>query len=210
MAKLFDAEGNEVEAFTAEERDAHVAAEVEKKVGETKAEYEARIKEKEEAFELQKGNLGRLVQLTETQKNKLSEAEKAIYENQMRMEEDRKKAEDAIKARWEAEVEKEVKAKSLGNPDLEKKIRDNLALVNIEPTTIEQVQAKVALARGGVFEQTPDLLATVGGFTGGVYPNTPVVEKKSHADTPEGKKAMEAMGMITDEAVKAAQEAKNK
>lgn len=198
--KYLGEDGVEVEAFTAEERDAHTNAIVEQKLSEERAIHEAKLKERDEISEAQKGNIGRLRVLTETQKNELSEAQKTIYENQQSIEQDRVDRENADKARADALLDAEVKAKSNGNPDLEKKIRDNLSLINIDARTPEQITAKVALARGGVFEQNPDMLAVVGGYTGSVYPggDRPTERKESFADTPQGKAMGEALGLTME------------
>lgn len=209
MAKLYDAEGSEVEAFTTEERDAYTKTEVEKGVGATKTEFEKQIgdltqqnKDMSTVMDEQKVNFTKVRERDKETVAKMTQLERELYESNISRQKYDEERAVSEKARWANEVEKEVKAKAMGNVDLEKKIRDNLAFVSIEPTTIEQVQAKVALARGGVFEQSPDMLASIGGFTGGVYPNTPAVEKKSYADTSEGQAQMKAMGMITDEQIK--------
>ena len=185
--KIMNDEGEEIEVFTAAERDAHANTLIEAKVGETTKEFEARIKEEDEAYALQRDRVGGLIQLTETQKAKLTDNEKVIYANQERVEADRVKVETDTKTHWDNEVEKEIKAKANGNADLEAKMRANLAFINIDARSAEQVAAKVALARGGVFEQNPDLLAVAGGFSGTVYPGgqKPTEKKESFADTPK-------------------------
>lgn len=205
--KILNDEGTEIEVFTAEERDAYAATQVEQKVGETKSEYETRIKEMGAIMDEQKVNFTKVRERDKDAVAKMSQLERELYESNIaRQKADEEKA-TAEKQRFDAMVESEIKAKAAGNKDLEDKIRANMAFISIDARTPEQVQAKVALARGGVFEQHPDMLAVAGGYTGSVYPGgvRPDDAKKSYADTPEGQAAMKAAGFLTDAQVKAAQ-----
>ena len=200
MAKFLDQDGNEVEAFTQEERDAYAATIVEQKVGETKAEYESRIKDREEFHASQKENFGKLRELSEKQLAELNAKDRIIYDNQIALQKANEEREKSEKETLTAKIDAEIKAKSNGNADLEAKIRANLEFINIDARTPEQISAKVALARGGVFEQNPDMLAMVGGYNGTVYPGgvKPTEKKESFADTERGKEIMRQAGMIVE------------
>lgn len=196
-------EGEDVEVFTAEERDTYANTIVEQKVGETKTEYEKRIADREEYYKQQGNNAGQLRRLNEEALTKLSDTERALYDNQIKLEEEqraRTEMENQIIAR---QIDDEVKKKANGDASVEKKIRDNLQLVNIDARTPEQVVAKVNFAFGAVIQQSPDLLAMAASSGGGGSPfpsgnQPPAPEKKNYADTPEGKAVADQFGFIID------------
>lgn len=198
--KITNDEGVEVEVFTQEERDAFVAAEVEKKVGETKTDYETRIKEREDYFVKQGQNAGQLRKINEETIAKMSivEREKAELINKLVDTEAARAASE--KKVIDDRVEATIKAKANGNADLEAKIRANMEFVNITPTSAEQVETKVGFALGAVYQQNPDILAIAAAHGGTVYPGgkKPEEKKESFADTARGKEIAAASGFILE------------
>jgi len=187
--------GEDIEVFTAEERDAYANEIAEQKIGETKSDYEKRISEREEFFNQQSGNVSNLRKTLEDKNNKLSVAEKQMAEMLI-------KQEDSEKARLDYAFDLKIKEKANGNADIEKKIRENLSMVNIDAKTPEQIEAKINFAYGGVLQQNPDLLAVSRGFsgTGTVYPggNKPPEKKENLADTERVQQVGKMYGFITE------------
>lgn len=196
--KITNDEGEDIEVFTAEERDAFVATAVEQKVGETKVEYETRLKEREEYHAQQGTNAGALRKMNEEQLKELSAKDRIIYDNQVALE-----AANTARATAEGKIvtdrlEAQIKLKANGDADVEKKIRDNLQYIAIDPVTPEQVDTKVAMALGVVFQQQPDIMAMAAAHGGTVYPGgvKPEEKKEDFADTERGKAIAAAHGFI--------------
>lgn len=174
-------DGTEVELFTAEERDAQVAAEkaraeaAEDRVGVLTNDL-VRMKQGHSS------EIKRLSELSEEEKGKLSTEQQQTMQRLEAVEDARKKDLDAAKERLFASV-------AGNNPDILAKLREKYALVQMPETTVEEVSARLnsvsswAFAELGVTSHRP-VSAGLPGMGGS--PTIKTEEGKSFADTEKG------------------------
>jgi hypothetical protein len=182
--KLYDEEGNEVEAYTKEE--------LEEKIKEAIAPLEDKLK----GFEDKDYNFKKLREKV-LRGEKLSEKEKEIYEREKLLEEKEKSFQEKLISSWK---ERAIKMFSENNQELVDKIKyfyDN-DLKGIEAQTEEEIMEKVRkayiLATGQQPKQINPLYQAMG--VAGSPPEKE--EKKDYADTEEGRKLAELMGIKVD------------
>lgn len=205
MAKLYDSEGAEVTAFSQEELDAKVTEATTAK----EAEFTPKIKGLEDELGVAKKNLGeRANQFAEFRKlndetvAKLSDAERTIYENGLRLkEESDKRAADEKTAR-ELQVETAIRAKAGTDEKLFTKMKGMWDVIGIEASTPEQIEQKTKMILGAISTTEPDLLASVAGFSNGSFaPPEPAggkKEEKGFGDTERGKDIAKDLGLILE------------
>lgn len=206
MSKAFDKDGNEIEIFTAEEHQASVTAEVEK----VKGEYTPKLAAVEDELKLAKTALGdRAGEFKQFQKlhadvvGKLSVSERALYDNQLAMENDRKQREADAKTARENARDTAIRAKSGADDKLFGKMKDMYELIGVQANTTEEIENKVKMVLGAIGSTEPDAIASVAGFTGGSFKPPEIrQETKSYADTEEGKRGAAELGLKIPEAKK--------
>jgi hypothetical protein len=73
-------------------------------------------------------------------------------------------------------------------------------LIGIKAQTPEQIEAKVLMTLGAIGTSTPDLVASVNGFSGGSYapPVVPGNDGKSFADSDAGKAGANELGLTLE------------
>lgn len=202
MAKLFDAEGNPVEAFLPEEHTAGISAAVTAKETEfnsTKVELEKKLGEKDQALAARAIEFGQFRTLHADVVAKLSDSEKIIYENQLAQKKDADDRAAKEKATHEATVNAAIKNKAGSNAALETKMKEMWSVVGIEATTPEQIEQKTAMVLGAIGATQPDLVASVAGFNGSHIPPVKAAkEGETFADTERGKAAANDLGLILE------------
>lgn len=195
--------GEDVTVFTAEEVTARETAAAEK----IKGEYEPKLT----AAQAEEARLSGLLKsraqdfaafrtLSEEQVAKLDEKDRIIYENQKQLKEaaDQRIADAA--AATKAVVANAIKAKAGDNTKLAEKMTEMYDLIGVKAETPEQIEAKVLMTLGAIGTSTPDLVASVNGFSSGSYapPATPGNDGKSFADTPSGQAGAAELGLTLE------------
>lgn len=205
MAKLFDEEGKEVEAFLPDEVTVKVAEAVTAK----EAEFTPKIKNLEEELGGAKRALGeRANQFAEFRKlngetvAKLSDAERVIYENGLKLKEESDKRAEVEKKARESQIESAIRAKAGTDEKLFTKMKDMWGVIGIEAVTPEQIEQKTKMILGAISTTEPDLLASVAGFSNGSFaPPVDPNQKKSDgsfADTDKGKAIAADLGLTLE------------
>ena len=202
MAKLYDADSTEVEAFLPEEVEAKVSEAVKAK----ETEYATKLKEKEDKIAEQGKALGERAnqfatfrKLNDDVVAKLSEAERTIYENGLALSKEQEERKATEKRNQEALVETAIRGKAGTDEKLFAKMKDMWGVINIEAVTPEQIEQKTKMILGAINQTEPDLLASVAGFSNGSYmpPKTGDEKEgeKTFADTEKGKKLADELGL---------------
>lgn len=199
MGKFFDKDGNEVEAFTADEHNAGITQAVaakETEFGTKLTEAEKKLAEKDAALAARASEFGQFRKLNEETLAKLSEAERALYDNQLAA----KKAEDERvareKAAQDAAIDAAIKRKAGENTALQTKMKEMWSVIGVEAITPEQIEQKTAMVLGAIGSTQPDLVASVPGFNGShLPPQKQQKEGESFADTERGKAAANELGL---------------
>lgn len=200
MAKLYDAEGIEVEAFLPDEVTAKVNEAVTTKETEfttVKKGLEGELTEAKKALGSRANEFAQFRKLNDDAVAKLSEAERLIYENQLALKEEREKNTVAEKARMDATVDSALRAKAGTDEKLFGKMKDMWSIIGIDAQTPEAIENKTKMILGAISSTEPDLVASVAGFSSGSW-TPPEVKKegeKSYADTEAGKAAANALGL---------------
>lgn len=193
--KIIQDDGTEIEVFTAEEVQAQIA-EKETEFGKTKAEMEADLAETKKALNERSGEFKQFRRLTDDAVAKLSIAEKTLYDNQLLMEELRAKQIESDKVIKESQLDSVIRARAGGDENLFKKIKDVYSVIAIDAQTPEQINNKINMALGAIGTTEPDLLASIGSFSGGSFkPAEEKTEEKSFADTDKGKALADTIGL---------------
>jgi hypothetical protein len=200
MAKFYDAEGAEVEAFLPDEVNAKVTEAVtakESEFGKTKAEIEKERDEARTALNERTGEFKQFRKLNEDVVAKLSIAEKAIYDNQLfQKEQEDKRIADDLKNR-EMMRDNAIRAKVGSDEKLFGKVKDMYAVIGLEANTPEDINKKVLASLGALGQVEPDLIATVNGFSSGSFepPQVRTDDEKSFADSEKGKRGAAELGL---------------
>ena len=203
MSKAFDADGNEIEIYTADEHTAAITAEVEKTKKEVEGIYTPKLSALEtelggakKALDDRAGEFKQFRKLNEETINKLSIAEKTIYDNQLHQEEERVARETEAKTRLENSIDASIRATSGADEKLFTKMKDMWKVIGVNAVTPEEIETKKKMVLGAISQTEPNLVASVAGFSGGYKP--PVTEKKegeSFADTDQGKGLASLIGL---------------
>lgn len=205
MAKFKDTEGNEVEIPDAD-LEAYVAPKVTEAVTAKEKEFAPKITALETeltgaktALKERAGEFATFRKLSDEAVEKLSVAEKTIYENGLALEDERQKRATLEKTQQENAVSAAIKAKAGSNDKLEAKMKEMWPLFGIEANTPEQLESKAKMILGAISQSEPDLVATVAGFSGShMPPNSQPKEGQTFADTEKGKAAANELGLITE------------
>lgn len=199
MTKLYDSEGAEVEAFLPDEVKSQVETAVKTKETEfttVKTTLEQELTEAKKALGARAGEFAQFRKLNDDVVEKLSVADRTIYENQLALKEEREKNAVAEKTRVESQVDSAIRAKAGTDDKLFGKMKDMWSVIGIDAQTPEAIDAKARMILGAISTTEPDLLASVG-FKGGSW-QPPETEKKTDDTIPRtdaGRKIEELLGL---------------
>ena len=203
MAKLYDTEGNEVEAFLPDELNSKVSEAVKAKENE----FVPKIKELEIELGGARKALGERAEqfsqfrkLNDEQKAKLTEVERINYENTLSLNKQQEERVALEKKNKETMVETVIRSKAGSDEKLVAKMKDMWQIIGIDANTPEQMEQKSKMILGAISQTEPDLLASVAGFSNGSYnppvaPGTKKEEEKTFADTEKGKAIASELGL---------------
>lgn len=200
MAKLYDSEGAEVEAFLQADVDAKVTAAVTTKETEfttVRTTLEQELTQAKTALGERAKEFSNFRKLNDEVVAKLSVTERMIYENQIALQEEREKNVVADKARIESQVDSALRAKAGSDDKLFGKMKDMWNIIGIDAQTPEAIENKTKMILGAISTTEPDLIASVAGFKGGSW-QLPQEQKKDDDNIPRtesGKKFAEALGL---------------
>lgn len=203
MKKIIDDDtGAEIEVYTADEVQAREAAAIAAKEAEfapIKTQLETELGETKKALGERTGEFAQFRKLREEDLAKLSVEERTIYENGLALQQEREKNAANEKARIETLVNNTIKAKAGTDEKLAAKMKDMWSVIGIEATTPEEAESKAKMILGAIGATEPDLVASIGGFSGGFQPpETKKEEEKGYGDTPEGKAGANELGLILE------------
>lgn len=196
MAKLYDADGVEVEAFLPDEVNAKVTEAVTTKETEfatVKTTLEQELTTAKKSLGERANQFAEFRKLRDEDVAKLGEAERIIYENQLALKDEREKNMVAEKARIDLQIDSSIRAKTGTDEKLFGKMKDMWSVIGIDAQTPEAIENKTRMILGALSQTEPDLIASVAGFKGGSW-NPPETEKKEDTTknpslaTPAGQK----------------------
>lgn len=195
-------EGAEIEVYTADE----VKAQVEGEVAKVKTEFGGKVTDLESELTIAKKALGdragefkQFRELHADVVEKLSVAERTIYENQKLQHEEKVKREGDEKVKREGLVANAIKAKTGADEKLFEKVKGMYELIGIEANTSEEIERKVLATLGAIGSTEPNALASIAGFSSGSYiPPTQNNNEKSFADSEKGKAGAAELGLKLD------------
>lgn len=202
MSRKVEIDGEEVEVYTAAERDtaiadARTAVEGEWKPKLTAAETEtARVAKllEDRTKEFGQGR-AEFKRLSDEQYAKLDEKDRTIYDNQVVIADKDKTITESNQKAHESSVDTAIKAKVGSDVNLFTKVKEMYGLINLEDLTPDQIVQKVNVAFGAVGTREPDLLAAAGFGTGGGFEPPRKEAKDSFADSERGKELAKALGI---------------
>lgn len=202
MPIKIEQDGEEVEVYTAaevQEREAAAAKAKDDEWTPKLADATTKLTDTEKRLQERTGEFNNFRKLNEEQVNKLSEAERVIYENGLRLKEAQDKNELSEKTNRETAVNNVIKSKAGTNTELEAKMKELWPLITVDATTPEQIEAKALMVLGAIQTQAPNLVAAVAGFTGSYAPPQSEEDKnKSFADTDRGRAGAALLGLHTE------------
>lgn len=204
--KIKDDADQEIEVYTAEEVkaqvDAATTAAVQKKDDEfkpIKTGLESELGEAKKALTVRAGEFAQFRKLSDEQVEKLSVAERTIYENGLALQKEREGRETAEKKNIETARDTVISKKANGNDKLIEKMKEWWPLIGIDATTPDQLEAKANIVLGALSTQAPDLLAGVAGFTGTYAPpNANQNADTKFSDTEKGKAGASELGLTLE------------
>lgn len=201
MVQKVEINGEEVDVYTAQERQADIDAAVAAKDGE----YQPKITELETELGTVRTKLGERTseirefrKLSDEQVGKLSESEQVIYQNQLTIAERDATIAATSKAAHEAAVVAAIRATVGTDQKLFDEAFKMYGLVNLEDASPEQMKIRVAAAIGALGQTSPDLLAAAGFSSGSFEPKKQEQQSDSFADSEAGKAAAAELGLIVE------------
>ena len=205
MSRKIEGEnGEEVEVFTADEvaakvkeTETTVTTKLQGDFTKTKAELDKELSDAKKALGERAGEFKNFRKLNDEVIEKLSVAERTIYENQAAMAADREKREAAEKTAREKQVEAVIRSKVGTDDKLFGKVKDMYSIIGIEANTPEEMEKKTLAALGALQTTEPDLVAAALGVNGGSWapPTMKKDEDKSFADTDRGRLGAKELGL---------------
>lgn len=184
-------ETKEIEVYTAtevQERETAARATVEGEYKPKLEEATTKLTEAQKRASDRAGEFSNLRTLTEEQKAKLSDVERALVEaNESRAKESEQ--------RHEAEVNSAIRARIGTNDKAFEKAKEMWGLVSLAEGTPEQIEQKVLAVIGAVGTTQPDLLAGISGLSGSFVPPAPKEDGKTFAETERGKAIANDLGL---------------
>ncbi len=189
--------GEMVEVYTAEEHTAAVDAAKVAVEGEWKPKVDTLTKdltEAQRAAAVRSGEFKEFRKLSEEQVEKLSEAQKTIYQNTLLLAEKDAKLAEGAKTSRESAVTAAIRAK-VSDEKIAAEVRKMYDIIGLDDATPEGIVARTNAALGALNTTQPDLLASIG-FSGGSFqPPQKESDKESFADTDAGKGLAKELGL---------------
>lgn len=205
MSQKVEINGEEVEVYTAAERDAAVAearttVEGEWKPKLTTAEQEivrvnGLLEQRAKEFA---GARDGFQKLSDDQKSKLTAAELTIYHNQELLAERDKTITENNQRTKDSSIDAAIRARVGADQTLFTKVKEMYGIINLEDLTPEQVAIRVNASLGAIGQTSPDLLATAGFGGGNFEPPRRDTGKESFADTERGREIAATLGIIIE------------
>lgn len=208
MRKITDEDtGEEIEVYTAAEvqaeKDTAIAAK-EAEFAPIKTKLETDLGEARTSLSARAGEFAQFRKLSDEQIKKLDEKDRIIYENGLALQQEREKSANTEKARIDGLVEATLRGKAGTDEKLFTKMKSMWDVIGIEATTPEAAEAKAKMIIGAIGATEPDLVASLGSFSGGFQPPAAKKEEeKSYADSDQGKAAANELGLLTEPPKKA-------
>lgn len=208
MIKHLTEEGTEIEVFTAEEVKAQIADESAKAVKAKETEFgtvrtglETELADAKKALGERAGEFKQFRELHKDVVDKLTVAERTIYENQKLAADNETKRIADDKKRQDAAVDSALRSKAGTDEKLFTKMKETWGVINVNAATPEEVDRKIMMVLGAIQTTQPDLLANVTGFSGGYMPPRAggSDDKTPFAETERGKAAAAELGLTFDE-----------
>lgn len=197
-------DGEEVEVYTAAERDTAIAETRTAVEGEWKPKFETAEQEKVRLAGILEargrelvGQEAKFKKLSDEQYAKLEEKDRTIYDNQVALNDRDAKIADADKKVHESSVDAAIRAKVGTDTNLFTKVKEMYAIINLEDLSADQIAQKVNVAFGAVGTTAPDLLAAAG-FTSGGFEPPRRETKDSFADSERGKEIAGRLGIVLE------------
>lgn len=178
--KILNDNGDEIEVFTADEVTARVTAR-ETEFNTEKAALTGQLTEAQQALKERAGEFAQFRKLSDDAVSKLSIAEKTIYENGLAIHDQIEKNKVLEATILGNQVDSSIKNIAGTDEKLVAEVKKMWGLVGIEANTPETIEQKTRMILGMISVATPDLVATVQGFSGGSFkpPETKKVEGNS-------------------------------
>lgn len=202
MSTKVEINGEEVEVFTAaevQERETTVRTAVEGEYKPKVTELETKLTDAQKAATLRAEEFGQLRRLTDDQKLKLSATELALYENQVTLDDERKKTAASADAAKKSSIEAAIRAQVGVDQKVFDEAKKMYELIGIEDNTPEGITTRVKAAIGALGTTAPDLLAAAGFSSGSFEPPKPAnKDSESYADSEAGKAAAADLGIILE------------
>lgn len=193
MSQKVDIDGVETEVYTADEV-AAAKAEVEGIYKPQLDEVTGKLTEAEKRAAERAGEFKQFRELNEKQVTELSEKDRILYENTKAL----KAATDEIAAERNKGIEAQVAAaialKAGGNEKLAGRMKDLWSIIGVEAKTPEDIAHKANMVLGALSTTEPDLVASVGTFSGAALPPNGGSQEKGFGETDRGKAAAAELG----------------
>lgn len=194
--KIVNDDGVEIEVYTAEDMQAQLNP-LKEAVEKTTAE----LTETKKALSERSGQFVQFRKLNDEAIEKLSIAERTIYDNQLALEEERNKNKIENEKRIGEMVDTLIRSKAGSDEKLFTKMKDMWSIIGIDAVTPELMETKAKMILGAISTTEPDALASVAGFSGGSW-NPPAAktenDEKSFAETEQGKQGAAELGLILE------------
>lgn len=193
-------DGQEVEVYTAAEHNAAVAAAETKLKGEYDpkiTDLTGKLTDAEKAAKERAGEFKEFRKLSDEQVEKLSVAERTIYQNTLLLAEKDVKLAESAKTTRETAITAAIASK-VSDAKVATEIRKMYDLIGLDDSTPEGIVARTQAALGALGANQPDLLASVGLGGGTFEPPARQENKDSFADTPAGKALADELGLVIE------------
>ncbi len=189
--------GEMVEVYTAAERDADIAAAKTAVEGEWKPKVDGLTKdltEAQKAAAARSGEFKEFRRLSEEQVEKLSEANRVIYQNTVLLADKDAKLAEGEKNTRETAINAAIAAK-VSDAKVAAEVRKMYDIIGLDDSTPEKIAERTQAALGALGANQPDMLAAVGLGGGTWEPPTTARTEKSFADTDNGKALAAELGL---------------
>lgn len=198
MAQKVEIDGVETEVYTAaevQERETATRAAVEGEYKPKLEEATTKLTEAEKRAAERAGEFKQFRELNEKQVAELSEKDRIIYENTKVV----KETQDMLAAERtkgiDAQVAAAITAKAGSNEKLAGRMKDMWSVIGITATTPEEIALKANMVLGALSTTEPDLVASVGTFSGAAMPPGGTKTDKGFGETEAGKAAATELGL---------------
>lgn len=199
MRKITDeTSGEEIEVYTADEVKAQLA-EKDTEFGKTRTQIETERDEARKALGERTSEFKQFRKLSDEAVAKLSITERALYDNQVLLQEEKEKNLAGEKQRIDSQVDVAIRAKAGTDEKLIGEMKKMYDIVAIDAKTPEEIERKTLIVLGALGQVQPDLVASVAGFSSGGYiPPVTTSTEPTFAQTETGKSLASELGLITE------------